>query len=181
MIRRITAGAAGLALAGTAFAAPAMAASNTTVITLDNGLVSAATAAGVSASAIKPAKLAGTKLSLKAKLVGKTVTHKGGISFKGAAGEVGLKNFEINWKNGSTDATAVAAGNDVDLAKVLKVSGGKKTSKAWKNATLKLSKSIDFGGAATDPATLVNQLVTGNPATPFKSGQTIGKITITLK
>lgn len=181
MIRRITAGAAGLALAGTAFAAPAMAASNTTVITLDSGLVSAATGAGVSASAIKPAKLSGTKLTLKAKLSGNTVTHKGGISFKGSAGEVGLKDFKVNWKNGNTDATAVAAGNDLPLAKVLKVTGGKKTAKAWKNATLKLSKSVDALGQKQDPAPLVNGLITGNPAVPFKSGQTIGKITITLK
>lgn len=180
MIRRITAGAAAGALAGTAFvAAPAMAAS-TTVITLDSGLMSAAATAGIQANAIKLAKLSGTKLTLTAKRSGNVVTHKGGISFTGSGSMVGLKDFKINWNNGNTEATAVGGGFSIPLTKVLKVTGGKKTSKAWQNATLKLAKSIDLSGG-TDPAALVNQFVSGNPATPFKTGQSIGKITITLK
>lgn len=179
IVRRITAGAAGLALAGTAFAAaPAMAKSQTT-LGLDAGLVKTLTDGGVAVSATSPAKMSGTKITFPAKMKGKVVTHKGGISFKSAANTVTLVKLAINAKNGKVSAEAtqpVAA----PLADLMKVSGGKnklKKNGTWKGAKLSLAKSFDFAGQATDPATLIGTLL-GLPAGSIKTGAVIGKIDI---
>jgi hypothetical protein len=82
IVRRITAGAAAVALAGTAFAAaPAMAKSNTTTLKLDANTLNIVSAVGIAsvASAVKPAKLKGTSIAFPAKMKGKFVTHTGGL------------------------------------------------------------------------------------------------------
>lgn len=179
IVRRITAGAAAVALAGTAFAAaPAMAKSNTTTIAFDAGLVSALGSAGASVEPVKPAKLKGTTLSLPAKKSGKSFTHKGGFSIKSTAATLTLVNFSVNSKNGKVTATATAPLPDpLELPDVLVIKGGKKSAKGWKNGSLKLAKSFTFGGQPTDPATLIGQIL----GIQLKTGQTIGKINISVK
>lgn len=183
IVRRITAGAAGLALAGTAFAAaPAMAKTNTTTLTLDPALVTVLTDAGVTVSAKSPAKMSGTKISFPAKMKGKVITHKGGISFKSAASTVTLINLAINAKNGKVSAQATEPAQ-VPLTDLMKVSGGKnkiKKNGTWKGAKLSLAKSFDFGGTATDPAALIGTLL-GLPTGAIPTGETIGKIDIKVK
>lgn len=183
IVRRITAGAAGLALAGTAFAAaPAMAKQNTTTLALDKGLVTALSGGGVAVSATTPAKLKGTTITFPAKLAGTEVTHKGGISFKSAASVVTLVNLAVNTKNGKVSAEATEP-VPAPLTDLMKVSGGKNTIKKngkWKNAKLSLAKSFDFGGQPTDPAVLIGTLL-GLPSGAVKTGQVIGKINIEVK
>ncbi len=186
IVRRITAGAAGLALVGTAFAAaPAMAKTNTTTLKLDAGLVSALGAASVAPSAVKPAKLKGTTISFPAKLKGKTVTHKGGLKLTAAAGFVSLENIVINYKNGKATASV---GNPITpdpltINNILVIKGGKnKIAKngTWNNATASLAKSVEALGAKQDPAVLLAQVL-GLPAGSIPTGQTLGKITIKVK
>jgi hypothetical protein len=186
IVRRITAGAAGLALVGTAFAAaPAMAKSNTTTLKLDAGLVSALTAANVAPSAVKPAKLKGTSISFPAKLKGKNVTHKGALKLTAAAGFVSLENISINYKNGKATASV---GNPVTpepllIKNVLVVKGGKnkiKKNGTWKNGKVTLAKSVDALGSKQDPANLI-ATVLGLPAGSIPTGAPIGKINIKVK
>ncbi len=173
IVRRITAGAAGLALVGTAFAAaPAMAKTNTTTLKLDAGLVSALGAASVAPSAV-------------AKLKGKTVTHKGGLKLTAAAGFVSLENIVINYKNGKATASV---GNPITpdpltINNILVIKGGKnKIAKngTWNNATASLAKSVEALGAKQDPAVLLAQVL-GLPAGSIPTGQKLGKITIKVK
>jgi hypothetical protein len=184
IVRRITAGAAAVALAGTAFAAaPAMAKTNTTTLKLDAKLASALQATGASVSAVKPAKLKGTTLSFPAKLKGSTVTHKGGFSITPGTGgaPLTLANLAINSKNGKVTATATSPlPNPLVLEDVLIIKGGKnkikKTGK-WTNGTLRLAKSFMFGGQPTDPATVLGPIVGIDVAT----GQALGKISVIVK
>ena len=186
IVRRITAGAAGLALVGTAFAAaPAMAKSNTTTLKLDAGLVSALTAANVAPSVVKPATLKGTSISFPAKLKGKNVTHKGALKLTAAAGFVSLENISINYKNGKATASV---GNPVTpepllIKNVLVVKGGKNKIKkkgTWKNGKVTLAKSVDALGSKQDPANLI-ATVLGLPAGSIPTGAPIGKINIKVK
>ncbi len=186
IVRRITAGAAGLALVGTAFvAAPAMAKSNTTTLKLDAGLVAALSAGGVAPSAVKPAKLKGTSISFPAKLKGKTITHKGGLKLTSAGGFVSLENISINAKSGKATADV---GNPVtpdplQIKNILLFKGGKnKISKngTWNNATVSLAKQVDALGAKQDPASLL-ATVLGLPAGSIPTGVTLGKASIVIK
>jgi hypothetical protein len=187
MIRRITAGAAGLALAGTAFAAPAMAASNTTVLTLDAGLVSVATGAGVVPSAVKPGKLSGTKLSMPAKLKGTTVTHKGGLKLTLGGSFVTVQDIKLNTKNGKATAGVnnSLTNGVITIKNIRVVKGGKNTKKngKWKGATVSLAKSVTIDNpplGAQDPAALLAQVL-GLPAGSIPTGQVLGKATVTVK
>lgn len=188
MIRRITAGAAGLALAGTAFAAPAMAASNTTVLTLDAGLVSVATGSGVVPSAVKPGKLSGTKLSMPAKLKGTTVTHKGGLKLTLGGSFVTVQDIKLNTKNGKATAGVnnSLTNGVITIKNILVFKGGKNTIKKngkWKGATVSLAKSVTIDNpplGAQDPAALLAQVL-GLPAGSIPTGQVLGKATVTVK
>lgn len=157
IVRRITAGAAGLALIGTAFAAaPAMAKTNTTTLKLDSGLVTLLTGANITPSPIKPAKLKGTTVTFKAKMKGKTVTHKGGLKLTASSGAVAsFSNIAINAKNGKASALVAIpiAPDGAVVEDVLKFSGGKNKLKkkgTWKNAKVTLGTETAFG----DPAPL---------------------------
>ncbi len=188
IVRRITAGAAGLALVGTAFAAaPAMAKqkSDTTVLKLDAGLVAALSAGGVAPSAVKPAKLKGTSITFKAKLKGKTITHKGGLKLTSTGGFVSLENIAINVKSGKATADV---GNPVtpdplQIKNILVFKGGKnKISKkgTWTNASVSLAKQVDALGAKQDPASLL-ATVLGLPAGSIPTGVTLGKASVIVK
>ncbi|MCB0897523.1 MAG: hypothetical protein H6526_00415 [Actinobacteria bacterium] len=186
IVRRITAGAAGLALVGTAFAAaPAMAKSNTTTLKLDAGLVAALGPAGVTPSAVKPAKLKGTTISFPAKLKGKTITHKGGLKLASSAGFVTLQDIVINYKTGKATA---AVGNPITpdplvINNILVIKGGKnkiKKNGTWNNATASLAKEVEALGAKQDPAVLLAQVL-GLPGGSIPTGQKLGKITIKVK
>ncbi|MCB0905085.1 MAG: hypothetical protein H6524_14055 [Actinobacteria bacterium] len=183
IVRRITAGAAGLALIGTAFAAaPAMAKTNTTTLKLDSGLVTLLTGANITPSPIKPAKLKGTTVTFKAKMKGKTVTHKGGLKLTASSGAVAsFSNIAINAKNGKASALVAIpiAPDGAVVEDVLKFSGGKNKLKkkgTWKNAKVTLGTETAFG----DPAPLLADAL-GLPSTAIPSGVTLGKATIVVK
>jgi hypothetical protein len=186
IVRRITAGAAGLALVGTAFAAaPAMAKQNTTTLKLDTRFLALLGAADVAPSAIKPAKIKGGSISFPAKLKGKNVTHKGGLKLTAAAGFVTLEDISINWKKGKATAQI---GNPVtpeplEIKNVLVIKGGKnkiKKNGTWKNGKVTLAKSVDALGSKQDPASLI-ATVLGLPAGSVPTGATLGNITIKVK
>lgn len=184
IVRRITAGAAGLALVGTAFAAaPAMAKDYNTSLELDSGLVSALGAVGVTPSAAGKAKLKGTTITFPAKLKGKTITNKGGLKFAGAPDKyVSIENISLNSKNGKATALVKLplAPDGLEVADLLLFKGGKnkiKTKGTWKNAKVTLAKSVDTYG---DPAPLMAAAL-GLPATAVPTGLTLGKANITVK
>lgn len=182
IVRRITAGAAGLALVGTAFAAaPAMAKTNTTALNLDSGLVTALSSVGVTPSAVGKAKLSKTTITFPAKLKGTTLTNKGGLKLTGASGYVSIENIKLNTKNGKATALVKApvAADGLEIADILLFKGGKnklKTKGTWKNATVSLAKTTSLG----DPAPLMAAAL-GLPATAVPSGLTLGKANITVK
>jgi hypothetical protein len=186
IVRRITAGAAGLALVGTAFAAaPAMAKTNNTALTLDTTLVAALGAASVTPSAVKPAKFSGTTINFPAKLKGKTITHKGGLKLTTAAGFVSLENIAINYKNGKATASVAnpVTPAPLEIKNVLLFKGGKNKIKkegTWKNATVTLATSVDALGAKQDPADLLGTVL-GLPKGAIPTGATLGKATIKVK
>lgn len=182
IVRRITAGAAGLALVGTAFAAaPATAKDYNTELALDSGLVSSLSAVGVTPSAVGKAKLKGTTVTFPAKLKDKTVTNKGGLKFAGATGYVSIENISLNTKNGKATALVKApvAADGIEIANILVFSGGKNKIKkkgTWKNAKVTLATSTDLG----DPAPLMAAAL-GLPTAAVPTGLTLGKANITVK
>lgn len=183
IVRRITAGAAGLALVGTAFAAaPAMAKTNTTTLTLDSGLVTLLGGASIAPSPIKPATLKGTTVTFKAKNKGKFITHKGGLKLTSSTGFASFADISIKAKSGKASALVTiplnSPGGSV-VEDVLIFSGGKNKLKkkgTWKNAKVTLGKDTAFG----DPAPLLAQAL-GLPETAIPSGVTLGKATVTVK
>ncbi|MCU0297464.1 MAG: hypothetical protein MUF33_02950 [Candidatus Nanopelagicales bacterium] len=185
IVRRITAGAAAVALGATAFAAaPAMAAkqkTNTTVLTLDSTLVGALTGAGVTPSAIGKAKLKGAAITFPAKLSGKTISHKGGLKLTSAAGFVSMEKISINTKNGKASAFVKApiAQDGLEIADILVFKGGKNKIKkkgTWTNAKVSLATTTSLG----DPAPLLASAL-GLPATAIPSGVTLGKANVIVK
>lgn len=182
IVRRITAGAAGLALVGTAFAAaPAMAKDYNTALELDSNLMSALGAVGVTPSAVGKAKLKGTTITFPAKLKGKTVTNKGGLKLTGATGYVSIENISLNSKNGKATALVKApvAADGLEIVDILVFKGGKNKIKkkgTWKNAKVSLATTTDLG----DPAPLMAAAL-GLPATAVPTGVTLGKANITVK
>lgn len=187
IVRRITAGAAGLALVGTAFAVAPASAKNQgeTQITLNGGFVQNLTADGVKLSVVKPAKSKKGVVTLPiVNRAGKQIVHEGAIKFTGTAGFVSLNDPTINFKTGAMDATVVTTTIEapgLTIASLAKLTGGKKNAKKgfWKNATWKLSKTVKLtpDGEPTDPAPLLNTLL---GSTAIKTGQTLGKVTVTL-
>lgn len=148
IVRRITAGAAGLALVGTAFAAaPAMAKTNTTTVKLDSNTLGVITAVGINAKALPKAKLKGTTVTIPAKLAGKFVTHDGGIQLENKDGKfLGFDNIKINVKTGkaSADVPNSTLGT-VPVKNALLFKGGKNTIKKngmWKNANVTLAEKV---------------------------------------
>jgi hypothetical protein len=167
IVRRITAGAAGLALVGTAFAAaPAMAKNNTTTLKLDANTVGIVTAVGITPSAVKPAKLKGTKIAFPAKLKGKRITHKGGLKLALGDKYMTVQNININAKNGKANADIDNSATNSVLAikNVLTFKGGKNTIKKngkWKNANVALAKSVNVPGLGKTSAQSVLSLIFG--------------------
>ena len=151
IVRRITAGAAAVALAGTAFAAaPAMAKSNTTTLKLDANTLNIVSAVGIQASAVKPAKLKGTSISFPAKLKGSRVNHTGGLKLAAGENFLTVKNISINLKNGKANATVENSKTDpLAIKNILTFKGGKNTimkNGKWTNAKVALAKSVNVGG-----------------------------------
>lgn len=188
IVRRITAGAAAVALAGTAFAAaPAMAKSNTTTLTLDAALVGALGPAGVKPSAVKPAKLKGAKLTIPASMKGSTISHKGGLKLTSASGFVTVQDIKINTKNGKATAGVnnSLTNGVITIKNILTFKGGKNTIKKngkWTGATVALAKSVTIDNpplGEQDPAALLGQVL-GLP-TPLPTGLKLGKATIIVK
>jgi hypothetical protein len=153
IVRRITAGAAGLALVGTAFAAaPAMAKTNTTTLKLDATTLNIVGAVGIKPSAEKPAKLKGTTVTFPAKLKGKTITHKGGLKLADPNGKfLTVQDIVINYKTGKANANVNQSLTNSPLAikNLLTFKGGKnkiKKNGTWKGAKVALAKSVDVPG-----------------------------------
>ncbi len=189
IVRRITAGAAGLALVGTAFAAaPAMAKQNTTTLKLDTTLVAALGAAGIAPSAISPGKFVGTSISFPAKLKGKKITHKGGLKLTLGDNFVTIENISINYKSGkaSIKVNNSLTNSKIPLKNALVFSGGKnkiKKNGTWKNATVKLAKSVNVTNpplGPQDPANLIGQVL-GLPVNSIPSQAELGKANIKVK
>lgn len=148
IVRRITAGAAGLALVGTAFAAaPAMAKTNTTTLKLDANTLNIISAVQIKPSAVKPAKLKGTTLTIPASLKGKTVNHKGGIKLSLGDKFLTIENIALNSKTGKGNATVDNSTlGALQVKNVVTFSGGKNTIKKngkWTNANVALAKSVN--------------------------------------
>lgn len=148
IVRRITAGAAGFALAATAFAAaPAMAKTNTTVIKLDSSTIDTVGLLQIKPEAVKPAKLKKGKLTVPAKLKGKYVTHKGGLKLTNGTAFLTVENIKLNYKNGKASATVDnSVLGAVEVPNVLTFKGGKNTIKKngkWKNAKVALAPKVN--------------------------------------
>ena len=191
IVRRITAGAAGLALVGTAFAAaPAMAKTNTTTLKLDADTVNILTNVGVTPSAVKPAKLKGTTVSFPAKLKGKRVTHKGGLKLALGDSFMTVQNIDINTKTGKANADVdnSATGGVLPIKNVLTFKGGKNTIKKngkWKNAKVALAKSVNIDGVGKVTAQYVLSLIFGLPEAAVEQvlpgAIPLGKATVSVK
>lgn len=191
IVRRITAGAAGLALVGTAFAAaPAMAKNNTTTLKLDATTVNIVTAVGIEPSAVKPAKLKGTKISFPAKLKGKRVNHKGGLKLALGDKFMTVGNISLNTKNGKANADVdnSATGSVLPIKNVLTFKGGKNTIKKngkWKNANVALAKSVKIDGVGKVTAQYVLSLIFGLPEATVEAALPgaipLGKATVKVK
>jgi hypothetical protein len=170
IIRRITAVAAGMALAGTAFAAPAMAKTNTTTVKLDANTLNIISAVQISPSAVKPAKAKGTTVTIPAKLKGKNITHKGGIKLATADGSkfLTVENITINSKGkGSADVNqSLLAGQTLPIKNILTFTGGKNTIKKngkWMNAKVALAKSVTIPGIGKKTTQFVLASIFGLP------------------
>lgn len=191
IVRRITAGAAGLALVGTAFAAaPAMAKTNTTTLKLDATTADILTSVGIAPSAVKPAKLKGTTISFPAKLKGKRVTHKGGLKLALGENFMTVQNIDINTKTGKANADIdnSATGGVLAIKNVLTFKGGKNTIKKngkWKNAKVALAKSVDVPGVGKTSAQTVLSLIFGLPEATVEAALPgaipLGKATVSVK
>lgn len=183
IVRRVAAGAAGLALLGTAVAvAPASAASTgTTRITVDPSLAPMAAAGNVSVDAVPPATLTSRGITLPATKKGKRVLHRGGLSVNTQFGAARLSKLSVNWKTGKVNAVAtVMSFPAMRVTNVLKVTGGTKTRKVWKNADLKLNlKGAGFGGGLPVSPAMIKQYLASSGG--FAIPDSIGKITIRLK
>lgn len=154
IVRRITAGAAAVALAGTAFvAAPAMAKSNTTTLKLDDATLGIISGVGIKASAVKPAKLKKTTVTFPAKLKGSKVNHTGGLKLAAGDKFLTVQDISINIKNGKANATVDNSFVGPKAIKnVLLFKGGKNTIKKngkWTKANVYLAKSVDIPDLGT--------------------------------
>lgn len=184
IVRRITAGAAGLALVGTAFAAAPAIAKNkgTSNLKLDKAFVLSMESANVTIKATKGAKLDTAVVSFPVKSVkGKVINHKGAMKLTSATGYVAMQNLAINYKTGKVTATVPNSQTEDPLVieNVLVLKGGKnkiKTKGTWKNAKVTLAKDTTIG----DPAGTI-ALVLGMQPGSIPTGATLGKITIKLK
>lgn len=168
IVRRITAGAAAVALAGTAFAAaPAMAKSNTTTLKLDANTLNIVSAVGIEASAVKPAKLKGTSIAFPAKMKGKFVTHTGGLKLSLGDKFLAVNNIKLNYKTGKANATVDNSTlGPVEIKNVLTFKGGKNTIKKngkWTGAKVALAEKINVPNAGEFTTQAVLGLIFGLP------------------
>lgn len=115
--------AAMLAVAPLASAAPNPIASGSTTLTISNGFNKQLKQAGVKVTAVKPAKLKGTKATfavtggeIEATTGKGKVTHSGGLKLKLGKKSVALKALEINSQ--TKTLTAKVGGKSVKLAKL---------------------------------------------------------------
>lgn len=190
IVRRITAGAAGFALAATAFAAaPAMAKTNTTVLKLDSATLEAVGLVGIKPEAVKPAKLKKTTLTIPAKLKGKSITHKGGLKLTNGTAFLTVEDIKINYKTGKASATVDnSVTGPLPIKNVLTFKGGKNTIKKngkWKNANVALAKSVNVPNLGKMNVAAVLGLVFGLPEETIDqvlpAPIAIGKANITVK
>lgn len=167
IVRRITAGAAGFALAATAFAAaPAMAKSNTTVLSLDANTLNTVGSVGIKPEAVKPAKVKGTKITFPAKLKGKNITHTGGLKLTNGTAFLTVENIKINYKSGkaSADVNNSATQSVLPIKNILTFKGGKNTVKKngkWKGANVALASNVEVPGMGPMTTTAVLGLIFG--------------------
>ncbi len=144
IVRRITAGAAGLALVGTAFAVAPASAKNQgeTQITLNGGFVQNLTADGVKLSVVKPAKSKKGVVTLPiVNRAGVQIVHEGAIKFTGTAGFVSLNRPHHQLqdrRHGRHRCDHRHPAPGLTIASLAKLTGGKKNAKKgfWKNANL---------------------------------------------
>ena len=143
IVRRLAAGAAGLALVGTAFAAaPGHGEAEHHHAQTRHHACRGTRRRGYRAIGDLSGKFVGTSISFPAKLKGKKITHKGGLKLTLGDNFVTIENISINYKSGkaSIKVNNSLTNSKIPLKNALVFSGGKNKTKkngTWKNATVK--------------------------------------------
>jgi hypothetical protein len=168
-----------LAIAPLASAAPAPISSGSTTLTINSGFNNKAKKAGIKVTAIKPAKLKGTKATfavtggeVELTTGAGTVTHSGGLKITWGKKSVPVKGLEINTSTKSLSAKV--GGKKVKLATL----GGLSSSRLGFGSSL-AAKNVKLTSAG---AKALNQKLTPKPTKVKvkKNGKTVVK-TVTTK